>query len=239
MTTTLYRLYDEADNLLYIGIAGNPGRRFEQHRGEKPWWGEVARTTLTHYATRQEALYAELSAINTEHPRHNIIGNKRSAERSTDEWEHLVRLEPRLVALDDLAAKFDPTLDHYCNLAVWYGFGRHWKDASWWWPEGFRGLKREMAQIVGWGRKFISDDLEDVIAGRYAHQDPGGLEWYDGAGLMSFGVAVKEVERRWFPLQVEKPDEKFLRSMTAYSVAYDHLFKALPSCIPEVCRSCW
>lgn len=62
-STTLYRLYDADGGLLYIGIAGNPGRRFEQHAGDKPWWGQVARTELAHYPTRAEALDAERAAI--------------------------------------------------------------------------------------------------------------------------------------------------------------------------------
>lgn len=73
--TTLYRLYDAADALLYVGIAGNPGRRFEQHHADKPWWGHVARITLEHHPTRAAALRAELDAIRAENPRHNIAGH--------------------------------------------------------------------------------------------------------------------------------------------------------------------
>lgn len=84
-STTLYRLHDAADALLYIGIAGNPGRRFQQHRGDKPWWGEVARVILEHHPTRAAALAAELHAIRTEHPRHNIAGRPQIAIPA---WEH-------------------------------------------------------------------------------------------------------------------------------------------------------
>lgn len=72
--TTLYRLFDTEGALLYVGIAGNPGRRWEQHRKDKPWWGDVASTRLEHFATREEAAAAELEAIRTEDPRHNIVG---------------------------------------------------------------------------------------------------------------------------------------------------------------------
>lgn len=69
--TSLYRLYDEEGVLLYVGIAGNPGRRFEQHRGQKPWWHEVSSMSLEHFDTRDEALIAEKDAIVTEHPLYN------------------------------------------------------------------------------------------------------------------------------------------------------------------------
>ena len=77
--TTLYRLYAADGALLYVGIAGNPGRRFEQHRKDKPWWGDVATTHLQHFPTREEAMAAELEAIRTEHPTHNIVGRAGSA----------------------------------------------------------------------------------------------------------------------------------------------------------------
>lgn len=74
--TTLYRLFDEAGVLLYIGVAGNPGRRFEQHASGKAWWGQVAACRLAHYSSRPEALAAERQAILAEHPRFNITHNR-------------------------------------------------------------------------------------------------------------------------------------------------------------------
>jgi excinuclease UvrABC nuclease subunit len=70
--TTLYRLRDEHGKLLYVGIAGNPGRRFEQHADTKAWWPEVARVDLEHFDTRDEALIAETIAIVNEEPAYNI-----------------------------------------------------------------------------------------------------------------------------------------------------------------------
>lgn len=72
--TTVYRLFDEDLRLLYVGVAGNPGRRFEQHSIEKPWWGDVAHVRLRHFDTREAALDAELEAIRKENPLHNKAG---------------------------------------------------------------------------------------------------------------------------------------------------------------------
>jgi predicted GIY-YIG superfamily endonuclease len=74
--TTLYRLFSDDGALLYVGIAGNPGRRFEQHRKDKPWWGQVAEIKLEHFQTRTAALTAETAAIKAERPRHNVVGNR-------------------------------------------------------------------------------------------------------------------------------------------------------------------
>jgi predicted GIY-YIG superfamily endonuclease len=77
--TSVYRLFDADGDLLYVGIAGNPGRRFEQHRADKPWWGEVSRIDLEHWPTRQEAAEAESQAIREESPRYNIALRPRPA----------------------------------------------------------------------------------------------------------------------------------------------------------------
>ena len=55
MSTTLYRIYDDDSELLYIGIAGNLGRRLEQHADEKPWWPGASVVAIEHYSTRAEA----------------------------------------------------------------------------------------------------------------------------------------------------------------------------------------
>lgn len=79
--TTLYRLQAHDGQLLYIGIAGNPGRRFEQHRHDKAWWGDVATISLTHFDTRADAEAAERDAIRHEHPMHNKTHQSNGAHR--------------------------------------------------------------------------------------------------------------------------------------------------------------
>jgi predicted GIY-YIG superfamily endonuclease len=80
--TALYRLYDAHGDLLYIGATDNLKGRFNQHRTEKPWWGEVARKTAAWYATRAEAFAAEDHAIACENPRHNIRSTIRAGVRT-------------------------------------------------------------------------------------------------------------------------------------------------------------
>lgn len=68
----LYRFWSDADELLYVGITARPWERWKQHRGEKPWWDEVAAVTLESFETRAEVKAAETQAIKTEGPRYNI-----------------------------------------------------------------------------------------------------------------------------------------------------------------------
>jgi len=48
-----------------------------QHSGDKPWWREATSVALTHHETRNEAKAAELAAIRTENPVHNVAGRVR------------------------------------------------------------------------------------------------------------------------------------------------------------------
>jgi predicted GIY-YIG superfamily endonuclease len=72
--TTLYRLYDANDRLLYIGITNRPEVRFRTHAANQAWWSEVVRSSLCTYATRAAAAAAEAQAIATETPLYNVLG---------------------------------------------------------------------------------------------------------------------------------------------------------------------
>lgn len=68
----LYRLYDAAGRLLYVGITWNPVRRWEKHKRLKSWWSEVARAVVEVYPNEGQALDAEVAAIRSEQPIHNV-----------------------------------------------------------------------------------------------------------------------------------------------------------------------
>lgn len=72
--TALYRAYDDTGQLLYVGITSSFGRRWEEHSRTKPWWPLTQTQTITWCDSRPAAESAELAAIATENPRHNIAG---------------------------------------------------------------------------------------------------------------------------------------------------------------------
>lgn len=84
-STVVYRLSGRDRQLLYVGVAHNPGLRFAHHHQNKSWWPDVVIVTLTHYSSRSEALSAERTAIREERPRYNVIHNteKRSRRQRT------------------------------------------------------------------------------------------------------------------------------------------------------------
>ncbi|MDX3183512.1 GIY-YIG nuclease family protein [Streptomyces sp. ME02-7008A-1] len=69
--TTLYRLFDGDDQLLYVGTSVDPQNRWEQHAREKLWWSAVARATVEWHPDRTSAMAAERAAIKAEEPLHN------------------------------------------------------------------------------------------------------------------------------------------------------------------------
>jgi predicted GIY-YIG superfamily endonuclease len=73
--TAVYRFYDAADRLLYVGMTENPAVRFTSHESLKPWWPDVARQTINWYDTREEADAVETEAIRTERAVHNVAGS--------------------------------------------------------------------------------------------------------------------------------------------------------------------
>jgi predicted GIY-YIG superfamily endonuclease len=75
--TAVYRLYDAAGRLLYVGVTDHLRVRLGQHAKDKSWWPEVASRTIAWYGTRQEAEDAETKAIGEEKPIHNKVRRPR------------------------------------------------------------------------------------------------------------------------------------------------------------------
>ena len=73
----VYRHYAEGDILLYVGYTSRLNRRNSEHAASESWWREVADTTWESFDSRDEAIHAELKAIQTEHPLWNIKGRPR------------------------------------------------------------------------------------------------------------------------------------------------------------------
>jgi len=76
--TTLYRHFDKAGTLLYVGISTSAAARLVGHKHGSGWFDDLATITIEHYDSREEALEAEKKAIINEKPLYNRDHNKRS-----------------------------------------------------------------------------------------------------------------------------------------------------------------
>ena len=70
---SLYRHYDAADDLLYVGISLEPLRRQEQHGKHASWFDSIVKILIERFDSREEALAAEQVAIRCEFPKFNTI----------------------------------------------------------------------------------------------------------------------------------------------------------------------
>lgn len=70
--TALYRHFDAAGVLLYVGISNNALRRMLQHQGRSHWYEQVATVRLQWFPSRALAEQAETAAIWSEWPLWNL-----------------------------------------------------------------------------------------------------------------------------------------------------------------------
>src|SRR5689334_6233875 len=72
VSTIVYRVFDEQDRLLYVGVTGGIFLRLGEHTQRSPWVAYAARITLARYSTREAGEAAEKEAIRTEDPVWNM-----------------------------------------------------------------------------------------------------------------------------------------------------------------------
>ncbi len=70
--TALYRHFDAAGELLYVGISLSAITRLAEHQGASPWFRSIARVTIEWLPSREDAFVAEARAIRSERPKFNV-----------------------------------------------------------------------------------------------------------------------------------------------------------------------
>lgn len=74
MSAHVYRAFDSAGRLLYVGCSVSVDARLRQHEASAQWWLYKDKLAVEEFASQDEALAAEAEAIATEHPRWNMTG---------------------------------------------------------------------------------------------------------------------------------------------------------------------
>lgn len=80
--TALYRHFDAAGALLYVGISNDALRRLCQHKDRSHWQAEIRRVEVQWLPDRPSALAAEEAAIATEGPAWNLKGRSSKVART-------------------------------------------------------------------------------------------------------------------------------------------------------------
>lgn len=74
--TCLYRHFDAAGNLLYVGVSSDSLRRTRDHNKRAPWMRQIATITIEWFPSTPAALDAEEKAIKAQRPKFNIVHNR-------------------------------------------------------------------------------------------------------------------------------------------------------------------
>jgi predicted GIY-YIG superfamily endonuclease len=85
MKTALYRIWGNDGQLLYVGISKSALSRLGQHLTEKPWAADIVNVTIETFPTRELAAAAEVAAIQSEKPLHNVTHNSK-ANKIVTSW---------------------------------------------------------------------------------------------------------------------------------------------------------
>jgi predicted GIY-YIG superfamily endonuclease len=87
--TALYRLYDEAGTLLYIGITKDLENRWSQHAKASLWWPRVAAKAIEWFPDRRSAMRVEKSEIQRLNPPCNSHWNTAEIKLRIQKERHL------------------------------------------------------------------------------------------------------------------------------------------------------
>jgi len=103
--TALYRHYDGAGRLLYVGITDCFAQRDRQHLVDSYWHADVRQSVIVWYQTREAALIAERCAIGVENPVYNVMhrqgGNAKPISGLIARWPN------RQALADDIDANIE------------------------------------------------------------------------------------------------------------------------------------
>lgn len=94
----VYRMYDHAGRLLYVGCTTNLLNRIRAHITGSRWWPTVARWTYEPYAEQIEAFNAEARAIVAERPFFNVDLTDHAVNPGRRRSAHLFRLHSDVTA---------------------------------------------------------------------------------------------------------------------------------------------
>lgn len=153
----VYRLWDDAGKLLYVGVTGNLGRRLDNH-AEKRWFLRVSSITLEWFRDRDTAEEAEVAAIRDEEPEYNVAGSVLEMERRrVAAKRHLERVRAHLQAQKSGQVKAEMTVSDAVYAGV---FGTAQVEAV------RRRIQRAGLQAVGYegcAKVYRLGDLKELV----------------------------------------------------------------------------
>ena len=95
--TVLYRMYGNNNELLYVGITGDPDARLKAHQRNSAWYPMMRSARHERFDTLEMALAAEKQVIKVERPLYNKTHSTRQPD-STPANKHNQARHHRFIA---------------------------------------------------------------------------------------------------------------------------------------------
>lgn len=105
--TFVYRFFDAADRLVYVGITCEPAARWKNHARYKQWWADVVRIEAILYPCRHAALDEELRVIREESPLRNIKDAVAALKERQVQMKVAPAPAPQKPDLDEIGREFE------------------------------------------------------------------------------------------------------------------------------------
>lgn len=165
--TALYRFYDSANVLLYVGITNMTQVRWAAHT-MKPWWKQVARKEVVWFENRAAAAQAEVMAIRHEEPRYNVANAWYATPKAVAaKTSATLRPRPALAVSADAHEVDEAERELVAAAAEWYRTKAELDEAN----DELRTLlvrgraeglgPSEMARLSGFTREWVSKIAPD------------------------------------------------------------------------------
>jgi predicted GIY-YIG superfamily endonuclease len=116
--TTLYRIFNKAGELIYIGITNNISKRLVHHASMSLWWPLKDRVETQEFVSRRAAEAAERAAIRAEVPTYN------RCSVAVDERKQRGMAPPPVAPQEERKERKPRTIN---ELLAWLT----WKDPRW------------------------------------------------------------------------------------------------------------
>lgn len=147
--TSLYRHFSADGSLLYVGVSLSWPMRTKAHSRGAEWFSQIAKVTLEHFPTREEALAAERAAIVSEKPKFNVIHNRPRVSVKEAGQRRAKGLGGQLGYITGPVALVGPALVYDAN---------------------------DVSVLVAWGTPGTAGELTEIVLGELAPEVPA---WAD------------------------------------------------------------
>lgn len=142
----LYRFFNTAGDLLYVGRTNSITTRFDDHARKQPWWGDVADCTTEFHPDLPSLIEAELTAIRTENPLYNKAGRITAAQPQKETTMPGIRAE---FVVDQIEVHPDGLVVDGQTVAQWIGPRLDTAYATNTMPELLPGVAQQLALDQG------------------------------------------------------------------------------------------